>query len=478
MHNILKQIIDFPMRENEYIEFKHNNKNPQEIGEYISVLSSSATLCNVSKAYLIYGINDNQEIIGTDFKPKECKKGNEELESWLHRLLEPNINFVINEIIYQEKPIVIFEIDATTHTPIKFSGREYIRIGSYKKPLNDYPEKERLLWQKLSAFCFENDIAKQNLSKNDILNLLDTESFLKLTSYGETNPDFIIDKLMEYKLVVKHYSSLAITNLGAILFAKNLDNFSHFHRKRMRVIKYKGNNKLETEFEQEGSKGYATGFQGLIKFIINSLPKQETIKNSIRQNNLLYPEIAIRELVANALIHQDFSMTGTNPMVEIFDNRIEITNNGTSLVEVLRLIDCMPKSRNETLARLMRILGICEERGSGIDKVISYTDKYQLPAPIFRAEKDYFKAILLAPMPFDDMDKEERIRATYQHCCLKFLEHNCMTNSSLRQRFNLGDKQHSKASKIISDTLEKGLIKPADPENKSTKHIKYIPFFG
>lgn len=53
-----------------------------------------------------------------------------------------------------------------------------------------------------------------------------------------------------------------------------------------------------------------------------------------------------------------------------------------------------------------------------------------------------------------------------------------MTNSSLRQRFNLGEKQHSKASQIIKDTLETKLIKPADPENKSPKYIKYMPFFG
>ena len=53
-----------------------------------------------------------------------------------------------------------------------------------------------------------------------------------------------------------------------------------------------------------------------------------------------------------------------------------------------------------------------------------------------------------------------------------------MTNSTLRVRFGLEDKQHSKASKIIKDTLEQKLIKPFDPENKSTKHIKYVPFFG
>lgn len=211
---------------------------------------------------------------------------------------------------------------------------------------------------------------------------------------------------------------------------------------------------------------------------MKTLPRNEVIKDALRKDVSLYPEIAIRELIANALIHQDFTIGGTNPMIEIYDNRIEITNNGKPLIDVLRLIDYQPKSRNEKLANLMRMMGICEERGSGIDKVIASIEVYQLPAPKFIAETDYFKVVLFAPLSFEDMDKQDRIRATYQHCCLKFMNQEFMTNSSLRERFGISDKQHSKASKIISDTLEVGLIKPSDPENKSTKHIKYVPFFG
>ncbi len=91
---------------------------------------------------------------------------------------------------------------------------------------------------------------------------------------------------------------------------------------------------------------------------------------------LRYPELAIRELVANALIHQDFFISGAGPMVEIFENRIEITNPGSPLVSTARFIDTPPRSRNETLASMMRRFGICEERGSGIDKVITQVELY------------------------------------------------------------------------------------------------------
>lgn len=470
--------------ENEWIEFKKDKPQSSEsIGEYISALANSAALHNISKAYLVYGVDDiTHEVIGTTFEPKRTKIGNEEIESWLHRLLEPQNDFIINNIVYNEKRVVIFEIDPAKNAPVSFSGREFIRVGSYKKPLKEFPEKERKLWQVFSAFCFEDEIAKSGVTINEVLSLLDILAFFKLLKipYNEysTSTETILSNLIQYEIVISKNNTLHITNLGAILFAKNLDDFKSLSRKRVRVIKYKGTNKLNTEFEQEGSKGYAVGFQGLIKFIIDKLPKNEVIKEALRQETTLYPEIAIRELVANALIHQDFTITGTNPMIEIYDDRIEITNNGKPLIEVNRLIDYKPISRNEKLAKLMRLMGICEERGSGIDKVISAIETYQLPAPSFRTEDNYFKVTIFAPLPFEKMDKQNRIRATYQHTCLKFTQNDFMTNSSLRQRFNLSEKQHSKASQIIKDTLETQLIKPADPENKSTKHIKYTPYFG
>ena len=265
--------------------------------------------------------------------------------------------------------------------------------------------------------------------------------------------EYVIGKLVEYSLVEIDRSSLAITNIfitnmGAILFAKDLSDFPTLNRKKLRVIKYKGNGKFDTEFEKEGQKGYAIGFQGLVKYIMGKLPHNEVIKDALRKDVSLYPEIAIRELIANALIHQDFSISGTNPMIEIYDNRIEITNSGKPLIDTLRLIDYQPKSRNEKLANLMRQMGICEERGSGIDKVINAIEIFQLPAPKFIAEEDYFKVILFAPLSFEDMDKQDRIRATYQHCSLKFLNQEYMTNSTLRERFGLDKKVQAKASKM------------------------------
>ncbi|BAK69739.1 ATP-binding protein [Aliarcobacter butzleri] len=480
---MLKNLISYYASENEWIEFKVNNEEPQIIGEYISALANSAMLHDMNKAFLIFGVKDKTlEIIGTNVRLKDSKKGNEELEAWLHRVLQPQINFTFFEIIYENKNIQIIEIDCAQRQPIKFLGTEYIRVGSIKKKLHDFPEKERKLWQKMSMYCFEEDIALKNATKTQIFDYIDYKSFFKLMNipfnedYNDEN--YIIDKLVEYKLIRNNYDFLDITNLGALLFSTKLSNFPSLSRKSIRVIKYKGNSKIKTEFEQEGHRGYASGFRGLIKYIMDKLPRNEVIKNAIRKDVPLYPETVIRELIANALIHQDLTIVGVNPMIEIYDNRIEITNSGKPLIDIKRLIDYQPKSRNEKLSNLMRLMGICEERGSGIDKVIDSIESYQLPAPKFIEEKDFFKVILFAPLEFEDMDRKDRIRAAYQHCSLQYLKQNFMTNSTLRDRFGLKDNQHSKVSKIIKDTLSDGLIKLADPENKSNKHTKYIPYYA
>jgi len=204
----------------------------------------------------------------------------------------------------------------------------------------------------------------------------------------------------------------------------------------------------------------------------------EIIEQAFRKEVKMYPEIAIRELVANALIHQDFDIEGAGVMIEIFNNRIEITNPGQPLIDTFRFIDAPPRSRNETLASFMRRINVCEERGSGIDKVISSVELFQLPAPEFITGEGFTRIILHSYRPLSKMDKEDKIRACYQHCCLKYVEHEKMTNTSIRKRFNIKEKNYPMASRIISDTLEVKLIKEADPNNNSRRFASYIPFWA
>jgi ATP-dependent DNA helicase RecG len=266
--------------------------------------------------------------------------------------------------------------------------------------------------------------------------------------------------------------------MGAILFAKDINKFDQISRKAIRIIIYKGKNRTKTEKEQSGKRGYAIGFENLIEYIGSILPSNEEIIKAIREETKLYPLLAIRELVANVLIHQDFSITGTGPMVEIFEDRIELTNPGKPLISPLRFIDHNPQSRNEKLAYFMRRIGICEERGSGIDKVIFQCEVFQLPAPEFIEGENFTRVILYSPKPLREMDKQDKIRACYQHCCLKHVSGSIMTNQSLRKRLGVAKGNYPIVSRIIGDTLKADLVKDYDPTNTSRKYAKYIPFWA
>lgn len=476
---LVKELSKLPV-ESEWVEFKHNNANPETIGANISAVSNSAALLGRESAYILWGVdNATHAIVGTSFHPASAKRGNEELENWLAHLLTPKIHFVFHTLTVDGKNVVLLEIAAAARQPVSFEGQEYIRSGSYTKKLKDFPEKERALWRIFDQRHFEPGVAVTHIDAEAVLKLLDYPAYFDLTE--RALPDgraAILDALGKDELIAPcEAGGWNITNLGAILFAKKCDEFPSLKRKALRVVQYKGADRLATLQEKAISKGYACGFAGLIDFIMALVPANESIEQALRRETPMFPRLAVRELVANALIHQDFSVTGTGPMVEIFADRIEVTNPGSPLVDTLRFVDTPPKSRNEALASLMRRLGICEERGSGIDKVVSEVEQYQLPAPIFESPEGFTRATLFAHKPLNEMDKADRVRACYLHACLKWVMRDYLTNASLRERFGVEKKNKAAASRYIREALEAKVIRPFS-EDAPPKLMKYVPFWA
>jgi len=476
---ILRELCKLPV-ETEWVEFKHNNAKPDDIGEYISALANSAALLGKVSAYLVWGVdNGSHEIVGTTFRPAHAKVGEEDLENWLLRLLAPKINFDFHELEVDGHHVVLLEINAAFRHPVRFKQTEFIRVGSHKKKLKDHSEKERELWRIFDQVPFEREIAAEYVGSDDVLRLLDYPAYFELLGLPlPDNRDGIIAALEADDMILPNKAGAwNISNLGAILFARRLGEFRHLGRKAVRVILYKGEGRVDTIREQEGSKGYASDFEGLVEYIANLLPGNEVIGQALRKEVPMFPELAIRELVANALIHQDFHATGTGPMIEIFSSRMEITNPGKPLVKTDRFLDSPPKSRNELIASFMRRIGVCEERGSGVDKVVFQTELYQLPAPIFETTNEHTRSILFSHRELREMDREDRARACYLHACLRYVQRDFMTNSTLRQRFGIKPENSAMASRIIKETLEAGLIRSHD-ENAGKRYMKYVPWWA
>lgn len=276
------------------------------------------------------------------------------------------------------------------------------------------------------------------------------------------------------------FESWLSTRLNPRVDFEIIDDFDYEDKGHVCVFKIPATSNRPVSFlhqtirEQSFDKGYAIGFEEMVAWINSQLPANEEIGIALRKDARMYPEIAIRELAANMIIHQDFSEQGF-PMIEIYSDRIEFSNPGQPLISVERFIDEY-QSRNDSFADIMRRMGICEEKGSGMDKTIFHVELYQLPPIRFQLQESRTTATVFSYRKFADLDKSERVRACYQHTCLKYVSNEKMNNQSLRTRLGIEDRNYPMASRIIKDALEEKLIKEENAEGGSRHN--YIPYWA
>lgn len=325
---------------------------------------------------------------------------------------------------------------------------------------------------------FEDAIALQNVAEKDLASLLSTETLYTLSQTERPKSETeVVRRLCKSGFAKSNMQGgFDVTNVGAILLANSITDFPSIASKSIRVVKYTGRDKRKAESEQEGKMGYAVGFSNLVKHIMGRLPREEMYVDGVRRTLPIVPEIATREVVANALIHQDFTVSGASPAIDIYSNRVEITNPGNSLIVPDRMLD-ERRSRNEKLASSMRDLHLCEERGGGLDKALFAIEMSALPPLEFVPSEHSMTVVLYGPKPFGKMSKQEKIRACYQHCVLRFIQREYMNNASLRERFRLAPDDYQPVSDIISAARSEKRIAPADPD-QGKKGAKYIPYWA
>ncbi len=476
---LVKELCKLP-DETGWVEFKHNNDEPHMIGEDISALANSAVLADRSHAYMIWGVDDGtHDIIGTNVRLKHAKKGNQEIEKWLRYLLSKNADFEFQSVDVDGKHVEIIIIAKALGVPVTFEKTDYIRVGSYTKKVNEFPVLQAQLWDRLRHEQFEDTFVKIDLTLQQALRLLDCDAYFDILQIPvPTDTGGYAHYLEEDGIVQKQDNGLyAITNLGAILFAKKLADFPRLGRKAIRVVQYEDNNRLTILKEDTMSEGYAISLEKAVKYVNTLLPSKEDINSIRRVTNSTFPLPAIREAIANAIIHQDFYIAGAGPVVELFANRVEVTNPGVPLVEIKRIVDNPPKSRNEKLASLMRRLRMCEELGRGWDRMIISCETLRLPAPRIQIYQESTKVSLFSHFEFSNIPVEDKLWATYMHACVKYVEGDALTNGSLRERFGLKDTSAGSISRLIKEATEKKWIKPLDPTT-ARRYMKYIPFWA
>lgn len=411
-------------REGENLEFKEA-KNQYDLTK---LFRYCVALANEGGGKLVLGVTDQppRRVVGSQAFLNPQKISSQILEKLRFRV-------DVEGLSHPDGRVVIFHIPPRpAGTAYQFEGAYLMRSGDDLLPMTE--DRLRQIFNEDRPEWLMQP-ALERCSADDVIRLLDTQSYFDLLKLPYP-PDrsSVLNRFEREKLIARDGDALTITSLGAVLFAKRLEDVEGVSRKAPRVIVYEKSDKLSTKMDKPVTKGYAVGFEGLIDFVNSLIPSNEVIGKALRQEVKMFPEIAVRELIANALIHQDFAERGTSVVIELYADRMEVSSPGKPFIPPERFIDEY-QSRNERLADLMRRLGVCEEKGSGIDKVVRAAEVYQLPAPDFRVGERHTTVVLFAHTAFHDMGRNDRIRACYQHCCLRYVMNQKMTNQSLRERF-------------------------------------------
>lgn len=449
----------------EFKEAKNQYDNDKLYGYCVAI-------ANDGGGHLILGVANTppREIVGTRAFSNPIAMA----EKIFHKL---GFRVDVEEVQHPSGRVLVFQIPSRPlGTAYHLDGKYLMRCGEQLVPMSE--DQLRRIFKEGEPDWLEEH-SKTGLSAQQVLDLLDTDGFLQLLHLPpKSDSASVIDGLRQERLVDDELTGFAIRRLGALLMAKDLRQFDDLRRKAPRVLVYAQSSKIETtQIDRTMTKGYAVGFQELVRFVGDRLPQNEVIEEAIRKKVQLVPDIVVRELIANALIHQDFTIGGTSVMIEIYPNRFEVSNPGLPVVPVERFIDGY-QSRNERLADLMRRMGICEEKSSGIDRVVHCAEVYQLPAPDFTETHQRTLVVVAGPQPFEDMDRDARIRACYQHCALKWVMSGHMTNRSLRERFHLPESKSVNVSQVIATTVEARLIKPDQRAGDSRRLARYLPFWA
>ncbi len=392
--------------ETEWVEFKRDNTDAKTIGEYISALANSAALHGKLTAYIVWGVADGTHTaVGTGFRPKQKKHGNEDLESWLLHQLKPRIDFKIHESDSGGTHMVLFEIQAANSEPVRFNGEEFIRVGSYKKKLKDYPGKERELWRVLSA---TQDWSAELIEQASLADLdVDALVFAR-AQYRQKHPQQAaeIDRWDDATFLNKAKLSVrgTMTRAGLLLLGK--PETTHFLAPAQARITWilndaKNQPKDYQHFDPPFLLASDRLFQKIRNLTVRHLPGGTLFPQEVTQ----YDTWVMRETLHNCIAHQDYTLAGRIIVVESPDTLL-FENLGSFIpgsVEEMIRSDAPPEVyRNPFLAQAMDNLNMIETIGSGIKRMFTRQRERSFPMPDYELGNPKKVAVRLTGQVLDE----------------------------------------------------------------------------
>ena len=324
----------------------------------------------------------------------------------------------------------------------------------------------------------ERSIVASALSGPEVLELLNAEAYLRLSRMEiADNKEEQLRYLEKLSLIKKSGLTYDIPLFSAYLLARNLSDFDRLAGKRVRIVSYSGNDNLTPVVcDKEFKEGIVEAFKSVYRELNGLIPGRERIdpESGRRLIEFSIPKAVLREVLCNAFAHQDLSSEDDGILVEIYKNRVEITNSGKPVLDQLHFLDGGPVTKNEKIFTEMKNLGLVDGQGHGWRKIVKELESRSLPAPGIKVRKNSITVTLWFEKPLKLLSLDQRNWTVYLHTVLRYLLNEPANNASLRQRLNLPESKSSTVSKLFRQTAEGDLVKPFD-KHSSNKTKRYVP---
>ena len=287
--------------EEEWFEFKENWFDPIQLGEYISALSNSAAVFGKDNAYFVWGVNDKtHDIVGTSIDFNKDYKG-EPVQNFLARNLKPSLAFEFHELFINNNRVVVLVIPSAKRVPTSFCKDRFFRISSSKVNLDNYPEREALVWKVLSE---------------GYPTMINTESPIQDLTFDKLKIYYTNNNLQfndNFRINLKLYTPNGKYNMLACYLADN-GNIP------VRVAIFSGKSKAEKLFsvKEFGNESLVTAIDRIIDYSksINISRAIEHLETGFREDVPLFDQECFNEAVKNAFIHNNWTHRAA-PMITL-----------------------------------------------------------------------------------------------------------------------------------------------------------------
>lgn len=381
------------LTESTNLEFKENYSD-----DIIRTLSSFANgFHDVPSGTVIIGIDKNRKIVGFrgDIDFVQTK-----ITDLCRTSCEPPISPKITIEEVENKKVVVIEVQKSNKRPHRYKGICYIRLGSTTRQTT--PDEEHSIWDENITKKFDENIFPDatidDLNTALVLEYYRSTRSAEVFSTDERNINSIIQGL---GLANIDKGILRPTVAAILVFGKNPQKF--FPLSSVNAIRFRGNSLADQQLDRKEICGTLDSIiRGSVNFIrqyssIGSIISGDSIK---RLDITEYPLVAIREVIANAVTHRDYTDRGSQIDLYMFDDRIEIKNPGT-LGGGITIDDLKNQTgkrwlRNPAIAGYLLELKYIEKAGTGIPRIFKVLKDNGSPEPEFFADSSSVKVILRA----------------------------------------------------------------------------------